>query len=237
LVVHHGYAQSIGEQAIALYATQEGADLILHTGEAFRVKASATTPRAQTMLDRAVDELTADTNLSDYVEVVTEPTNEEGGTNDSSFFFEITSRDNNKPSRFVLFSHNIGGQNASADFLMLLGEIRDVVVELRDSDDKEEEKVEEEEEDEEEEEEEEEEKEEDAEKDSGGPIYLEDDGDKFWEASLREKGDAWQLLMRFGKVGQQGQTRLKAFKTKEAAQSELKSAVAEKEKQGFSRSS
>src|SRR5271168_1716178 len=64
-------------------------------------------------------------------------------------------------------------------------------------------------------------------------TYLElseDEGShKFYEAVVSEK----QLTIRYGRIGDPGQTQTKAFATAEAAQAEAKKKIAEKTRKGY----
>jgi uncharacterized protein (TIGR02996 family) len=61
-----------------------------------------------------------------------------------------------------------------------------------------------------------------------GKCYFEQ-GDKFWEVFV----DGNSVKTRFGKVGSQGQMRLKDFKSKSEAETDLEGQVAKKVKEGF----
>jgi uncharacterized protein (TIGR02996 family) len=63
---------------------------------------------------------------------------------------------------------------------------------------------------------------------TNGKRYFEQ-GDKFWEGFV----DGTSVKTRFGKVGAQGQMRLKDFKSKADAAADLESQIAKKRKEGF----
>jgi MoaA/NifB/PqqE/SkfB family radical SAM enzyme len=112
VVVHVRYGQQIGERGIAIYAAQEGADLVIHTEQPFVIRASAPSAAARkaidTVVSKAVDELEDMTVEGD-----------EDGFDGNSYIFEVeTSRG---PLR-VGFGSHIGGQIDAARFLLMLSE-------------------------------------------------------------------------------------------------------------------
>ena len=98
--------------------------MIVPSERPFEVRVSTTTSHAQTMIARALDEL-FEGDDSEYLEVL-----DERDHGDSNIVFEIVGA-GGAASRFVVFAETIGGHSTAADVLMLLGEIRDVVVEVR----------------------------------------------------------------------------------------------------------